>query len=78
MRDDLALLDQDARGVDIVEHGMLVETGRPAVEPHAVAPGAASVAGDRLGVIAPVGGIAIFGRAIGAERKGAMVVLARS
>jgi hypothetical protein len=60
---DLAVADQPARRIDIVEHGELVEADRRIVEADKPRAGAASVAGDGGMAETPAGRIAIFGAA---------------
>ena len=59
-RDDFALLQEGAGRIDVVEGRVLVEPDRSAVEADERRPGAAGMAGDRLGVEAAIGRIAIF------------------
>ena len=66
---DFARSDEPAYRIDIIEHRMLVETRRPAVEADERRPRPASVAGDRFGVETAVGGVAIFALARLAHRK---------
>ena len=71
--DDFALLQQAADGIDIVQHRVLVEADRPAVETDQRRPRPTGVAGDRLGMEAPVGGVLVLGaagRAHGERRHG--------
>ena len=65
--DDLALLDERAGGVDVVEHRVLLEVDRAAVEPLQARLRAAAVTGGGLGVEPPVGRVAILLLAGGAE-----------
>ncbi len=77
--DDLALLYQAAHGIDVVEHGVLVEAHRAAVEADEPCLRPACVAGDGLGVEAAVCRVAIFARRNrGHMANGAIVVCARS
>ena len=61
--DDLPLLQQGARRVDVVERRVLVETHGAAVETDQARPGAAGMAGDGLGVESAIGWISVFLRA---------------
>ena len=76
--DDLALLDQAAGGIEIVEHRVSVDADRRAVEPDERRVRPAGRAGDRLGVESPVARIAIFARHASQSGNAAIVVTARS
>ena len=69
--DDLALLQEAAHRVDVIEHGMLIEAHGASVEADEPRLRAADMAGDRLGVEPAIGGIAILriaGRTHGEDR----------
>ncbi len=69
-RDDLAFLNQAAGGIDVVEHRVLVETDGAAVEANQGSPRAATVAGNRRVMKAPVRRVPIFGKAGRAHLEG--------